>query len=137
LDKCDILVRSSCQNNDNNKNEASTSIVITENSSDQFEEDDIYSDLSDEEYNNGIEAWHCAFNGTVKNAHPTIYKLIKEFTLEQQSVELWIKQASSGETNKQSKKQIAVNERIKNVCLSYNSENIMEFFNNLYPNLKN
>ncbi len=87
--------------------------------------------------NNGIEAWHCAFNGTVKNAHPTIYKLIKEFTLEQQSVELWIKQASSGETNKQSKKQIAVNERIKNVCLSYNSENIMEFFNNLYPNLKN
>jgi hypothetical protein len=41
LDKCDILVRSSCQNNDNNKNEASTSIVITENSSDQFEEDDI------------------------------------------------------------------------------------------------
>ena len=73
----------------------------------------------------------------MRNAHPTLHKLIVEFQLEQQNVELWIQLASSGESNKPKHKQLALNSKIKTVVKNYNSEKLIDFFTNLYPNLKN
>ena len=76
--------------------------------------------------NNSIEAWHKAFEMDVKK-HPTIFKLINQFRIEQKNTELLYAQIKSGDTYRRKASEIEKRKKIFSVCSKFSKSDLDNF----------
>ena len=75
---------------------------------------------------NSVEAWHAVVTPDIKRNMP-IEEVINLFRKEQGMTETWLTQLSTGVEHKKKKSSIQFNNRLKNIVLSYDKSDIMDY----------
>jgi hypothetical protein len=88
--------------------------------------------------NNSVEAWHRAFQQTVDCNHPSIFKLINHFRLEQDHVEIEMERHLSGVIQPQASKNkyVQLNRRLQALLPTYANVNVMVYLRGIAHNLE-
>ncbi|KAL3854324.1 hypothetical protein ACJMK2_013598 [Sinanodonta woodiana] len=88
--------------------------------------------------NNSVEAWHRAFQQTADCHHPSIFKLINHFRLEQDHVEIKMERHLSGVIQPQASKNkyVQLNRRLQALLPTYDNANVIVYLRGIANNLE-
>ena len=75
---------------------------------------------------NTVESWHSQVSADSKK-HLNVYKIIELFRLEQGNTEIRLVQLLTGSINKTKPTTIEKNEKLFNIVLSYDKDNIIDY----------
>ena len=64
--------------------------------------------------------------------HPTVYKLIRHFQLEQKNTEVLLSQLKVGDIYDRKKENVSKDQKIFTIISNYKRENIKDVFDNLF-----
>lgn len=87
--------------------------------------------------NNSVEAWHRAFQQTVDCNHPSVYKLINQFRLEQDHIEIELERHLAGVNQPEASKNkyVQLNRRLQAIASTYANDSMMDYLRGIAHNL--
>ena len=79
--------------------------------------------------NNSVEGWYHAFQSSVDCYHPTVYKLISHFLIEQENIELCVARFLAGELNEDASKAkyVQLSTRLNALMPTYENRPLLDF----------
>ena len=87
--------------------------------------------------NNSVEGWHHAFQSLVDCHHPTVYKLISHFQIEQENIEQCVARFLAGELNEDASKAkyVLLSRRLNALMPTYRNRLLLNFLQAVSQNL--
>ncbi|KAL3877189.1 hypothetical protein ACJMK2_034930 [Sinanodonta woodiana] len=88
--------------------------------------------------NNSVEAWHRAFQQTLDCNHPSVYKLINHFRLEQYHIEIELESHLAGVNQPEASKNkyVQLNRRLQAIVSTYANDSMMDYLRGIVHNLE-
>ena len=87
--------------------------------------------------NNSVEGWHHAFQSSVDCHHPTVYKLISHFRIEQENIEQCVTWFLAEELNEDASKEkyVQLSRRLNALMPTYGNRPLLDFLRAVSQNL--
>ena len=86
--------------------------------------------------NNAVEAWHCAFHGSLQAAHPTLWRFLEALKREEALQRLKYEGIVAGEVQPRKMKYVQLNKRIQTIINDYENRTAYDIIRGIAYNMQ-